>query len=142
MSRSRTQTAQTTDDTQEVQDVQTAQDEQTTQTPSKEEVLANLPEEVRAQLEAAGLEIRARGERKPRQIRMTGKQAAFIRALDSVPEGEPQDVAALALSAGATATSHGFVFRMLEHGYVELRITEHGRKSLPDAATEETPESE
>lgn len=149
MSRRTAQTTQTTDNTQEVQDVQTTQEGQEAQTvPESQESgeAAEMPQidesVLKAYLEAQGLELRKKGERKPRQIRMTSKQAAFVRALQDVPEGEPQDIAALALSAGATATSHGFVFRMLEHGYLELRITEHGLKSLPDASTETPDESE
>jgi hypothetical protein len=135
-----TQTAESTQDVQEVQEGQTTPQPQesgeSVETPQID------PEVLKAYLESQGLEIRRRGERKPRQIRMTSKQAAFVRALQEVPEGEPQDVAALALSAGATATSHGFVFRMLEHGYLELRVTEHGLKSLPDAHTEESEAAE
>lgn len=147
MSRRTAQTTQTTENTQEVQDVQTTQEgqeAQTTQEPQEgqdTQVPEIDPEVLQAYLASQGLELRKKGERKPRQIRMTSKQAAFVRALDSLPEGEDQDVAALALSAGATATSHGFVFRMLEHGYLELRVTDKGRAALP-AEGEESEESQ
>lgn len=148
MTRRTAQTTQTADTAQDAQVTQEVQEGQTTQEPQEgqdgqtAETPQIDPEVLQAYLASQGLELRKKGERKPRVERMTQKQGAFIRALQSVPEGEEQNVADLALSAGATATSHGFVFRMLEHGYLELRVTDKGIAMLPDAESEESDESE
>jgi hypothetical protein len=79
-----------------------------------EEALALLAERERELAEAKAKPVRA-----PRELKPTPKQARFLRGLIADPT---KSVPELCEQAGATATSHGFVFRMLEHGFLSVSV--------------------
>jgi hypothetical protein len=148
MTRRNTRTAQTAQVTDEAQTTETVEEAQTAQTePEGQEGQESGeagespqidPEVLQAYLASQGLELRKKGERKPRTEKLTDKQVKFLAHLQADGSAE---IADLCLSAGATATSHGFVFRMLEHGYVRLEVTDKARAMMPEAEGSEEPES-
>lgn len=100
--------------------------------PTAEELAAEL-----ARLREENEQLRA--QRKPRERRMTPKQRKLVEYLREHPEAS---IAEACEAAGATATSHGLVFRMIEDGY--LRVSPAAPTDAPtdqedseDAPTEE-----
>jgi len=81
------------------------------------EVAEPTVEELKAQLEALKAQLAAKPVRTQREVKPTPKQFRFLRELIADPT---KSVPELCTAAGATETSHGFVFRMLEHGYIRL----------------------
>jgi hypothetical protein len=111
------------------QTAQTAQvEEQVQAEPTPEEVIAQLraeQERLLAELEAE----KAKPKRQPRERKMTPKQRRLVEFLRANPEAT---IAEACEAAGATSTSHGLVFRMIEEGYLLVRPPEE------DAPAEES----
>lgn len=94
--------------------------------------------EAQAEAEQARQEAEAaKASRKPRERRMTPKQRKLVEYLREHPEA---DIATACEAAGATATSHGFVFRMIEHGY--LKVTPVEAEAVPAEEPEDEVEGE
>ena len=99
---------------------QTAQAEQQ---PSPADLAAELErmreeqQRLLAELEAE----RAKPKRQPREKRMTPKQRRLVEYLRNNPEAS---IGEACKAAGATETSHGLVFRMIEDGYLLVRPQE------------------
>lgn len=114
--------------------VPTAQEEQPTEAvPTVEELLAQLKAQ-QAEIEA----LKAKPVRRAREVKPTPKQIRFLRALIEDPT---KSVPELCTTAGATETSHGFVFRMLEHGFLTVSVPASVIETYGLAGTEE-PEAE
>lgn len=122
---------------------QTAQAEPEVEAPAAaaaEAQAEETPEQELARLRAEVEELRKRKERKPREKRMTPKQRKLVEFLREHPEAS---IAEACEAAGATATSHGLVFRMIEDGYLRVEPaapTEEPGEDQPegeDAPTEE-----
>lgn len=85
---------------------------QTAQTPSMEDLLAELAR-VREELAQA----QAKAQRSPRERRITPKQQRLVNYLHDNPDANIADACE---AVGATRTSHGLIFRMIEDGYLQV----------------------
>lgn len=134
-----TQTAQTTEPEVEAQvtpEPEATEAESTPPTP--EELLAEV-ERLRAEL----AEAQSRPTRKPRVKRPSPKQQRLQAYLREHPDAS---IGEACREAGATETSHGLVFRMIEDGYLRVSVPEAEESTdEPEgesAPTEETAEAE
>ena len=91
-----------------------------------------------AQAKAEAEQARAEAEQakasRKRGPRMTPKQRRFLVYLAEHPEA---DIATACREAGATETSHGFVFRMIENGYLRVSVVETPADSGDDSGEPE-----
>jgi hypothetical protein len=84
------------------------------------------PEELQAMFNALKAEneaLKARPVRKPRERKMTDKQKAVIVEFEKAsPEDTIEDIFP---RAGATASSHGLLWRMVADGYLDVTVVAH-----------------
>lgn len=73
--------------------------------------------------------------RRPVRKGLTPKQRRFVAYVTEHPEA---DIATACVEAGATATSHGFVFRMIEEGVLAFSVTDHGRELAGQPTSSDT----
>lgn len=99
------------------------QESQTPQTGAQEDLAAQLAAlqaelaQARQEAEEARAAAEAAKARKTRERHITPKQQRLVNYLHEHPEAS---IAEACTAAGATATSHGLVFRMIEDGYLKV----------------------
>jgi len=137
------QDGQTAQEPQVAQDAQEPQDGQMGETVEEATEREETPEETIARLQAALEEALKPRPRAPRTPKLTDKQRRFLQALQADPGASLEDLVSAAGAGGATEP-HGFVYRMIANGYLDISVSAHGESMLgtaPSAEPVEDPEA-